>query len=58
MSLVFTDPKGELYRKLTKYLETKGYDVKVFNLVNPTFQMQPILLNLWKMKRMQKFFLK
>jgi len=37
MSLVFTDPKGELYRKLTKYLETKGYDVKVFNLVNPTY---------------------
>ena len=37
MSLVFTDPKGELYRKLTKYLETKGYDVKLFNLVNPTY---------------------
>lgn len=37
MSLVFTDPKGELYRKLTKYLETKGYDVKVFNLVNPIY---------------------
>lgn len=37
MSLVFTDPKGELYKKLTKYLESKGYDVKVFNLVNPTF---------------------
>ena len=37
MSLVFTDPKGELYRKLAKYLESKGYDVKVFNLVNPTF---------------------
>ena len=30
MSLVFTDPKGE-------YLEAKGYDVEVFNLVNPTF---------------------
>lgn len=37
MSLIFTDPKGELYRKLTKYLEGQGYDVKVFNLVNPTF---------------------
>lgn len=37
MSLVFTDPKGELYRKLAKYLEKKGYDVKVFNLVNPAF---------------------
>lgn len=37
MSLVFTDPKGELYRKLAKYLESKGYDVRIFNLVNPTF---------------------
>lgn len=37
MSLVFTDPKGELYRKLAKYLEKKGYNVKVFNLVNPEY---------------------
>lgn len=37
MSLVFTDPKGELYRKLSKYLKSKDYDVKVFNLVNPTY---------------------
>ncbi len=37
MSLVFTDPKGELYRKLAKYLSSKDYDVKVFNLVNPTY---------------------
>lgn len=37
MSIVFTDPKGELYRKLAKYLTGKGYDVKVFNLVNPIF---------------------
>lgn len=36
MSLVFTDPKGELYRRLAKYLKSKGYEVKVFNLVNPT----------------------
>lgn len=34
-SLVITDPKGELYKKLAKYLEGKGYNVKVFNLVNP-----------------------
>ena len=26
-----------MYRKLAKYLESKGYDVKVFNLVNPIF---------------------
>lgn len=38
MSLVITDPKGELYRKLAKYLEKeKKYDVKVFNLVNPEY---------------------
>lgn len=38
MSLVITDPKGELYRKTGKYLEEeKGYDVKVFNLVNPEY---------------------
>ncbi|MCI9038486.1 MAG: type IV secretory system conjugative DNA transfer family protein [Clostridia bacterium] len=38
MSLVITDPKGELYRKLAKYLEKeKEYDVKVFNLVNPLY---------------------
>lgn len=38
MSMVITDPKGELYRKLAKYLEKeKGYDVKVYNLVNPVY---------------------
>lgn len=38
MSLVITDPKGEQYRKLAKYLEEeRGYDVKVFNLVNPSY---------------------
>lgn len=38
MSLVVTDPKGELYRKTGKYLEEeKGYDVKVFNLVSPEY---------------------
>ena len=26
-----------MYRKLAKYLESKDYDVKVFNLVNPTY---------------------
>ena len=38
ISLVITDPKGELYRKTGKYLEEeKGYDVKVFNLVTPEY---------------------
>lgn len=34
-SYVFTDPKGELYDKTAGYLKTQGYDIKIFNLVNP-----------------------
>lgn len=34
-NVVFTDPKGELYGVTGKYFEEQGYDVKVFNLVNP-----------------------
>ena len=34
-SYVFTDPKGELYDKTAGYLKQKGYEIKVFNLVNP-----------------------
>lgn len=34
-NVVFTDPKGELYGVTSKYFEEQGYDVKVFNLVNP-----------------------
>ena len=34
-SYVFTDPKGELYDKTAGYLKTQGYNIKVFNLVNP-----------------------
>ena len=34
-SYVFTDPKGELYDKTAGYFESKGYNVKVLNLVNP-----------------------
>jgi len=36
-SYVITDPKGELYRETSKYLENAGYDVKVLNLVDPEF---------------------
>ena len=32
---MFTDPKGELYDKTAGYFKSKGYDVKVLNLVNP-----------------------
>ena len=34
-SYVFTDPKGELYDKTAGYLKEKGYEIKIFNLVNP-----------------------
>ena len=34
-SYVFTDPKGELYDKTAGFFKEKGYNVKVFNLVNP-----------------------
>ena len=34
-SYVFTDPKGELYDKSADYFRSKGYDVKILNLVNP-----------------------
>ena len=32
---MFTDPKGELYDKTAGYLKANGYDIKVFNLINP-----------------------
>ncbi|MCR5626767.1 MAG: type IV secretory system conjugative DNA transfer family protein [Lachnospiraceae bacterium] len=34
-SLVVSDTKGQLYKKFSKELEDKGYDVKVLDLVNP-----------------------
>ena len=33
-SYVFTDPKGELYDKTAGYFKSKGYDIKVLNLVD------------------------
>lgn len=35
-SVVITDPKGELYTDTAELYKQNGYDVKVFNLVNPT----------------------
>lgn len=35
-SLVITDPKGELLRDTGYALESKGYKIKVFNLINMT----------------------
>lgn len=34
-SLIISDPKSELYEKSSDYLRSKGYVVKVFNLVQP-----------------------
>ncbi|MBQ9297597.1 MAG: type IV secretory system conjugative DNA transfer family protein [Clostridia bacterium] len=34
-SYVFTDPKGELYDKTAGYLRANGYEIKIFNLINP-----------------------
>ncbi len=36
-SYVFTDPKGELYDRTAGYLKSKGYDIKVLNLVQPQY---------------------
>lgn len=36
-SYIITDPKGELYKETSKFLKQEGYDVKTFNLVNPTY---------------------
>ena len=36
-SYVFTDPKGELYDSTAGYLKSKGYEIKVLNLVRPQY---------------------
>lgn len=33
-SVVITDPKGEIHNDMRKLLESRGYKVKVFNLIN------------------------
>lgn len=33
-SMILTDPKGELYKKTYKFLKSKGYNVKILNLVD------------------------
>lgn len=35
-SLIICDPKSELYEKTSEYLRSRGYTVKVFNLVTPS----------------------
>lgn len=34
-SLIICDPKSELYEKSSEYLRDKGYEVRIFNLVDP-----------------------
>ena len=36
-SYIFTDPKGELYDQTAGYLKSKGYEIKVLNLVHPQY---------------------
>ena len=36
-SYIITDPKGELYKETSKFLEQEGYEIKAFNLVNPKY---------------------
>ena len=36
-SYIFTDPKGELYDRTAGYLKSKGYEIKVLNLVHPQY---------------------
>ncbi|QSX05430.1 type IV secretory system conjugative DNA transfer family protein [Sedimentibacter sp. zth1] len=34
VNVLFTDPKGELFKTLSKYYEQNGYTVRVLNLIN------------------------
>lgn len=36
-SYIITDPKGELYKETSAFLKQEGYEIKTFNLVNPTY---------------------
>ncbi len=36
-SVIITDPKGEIYADTAEFMREKGYDVKMFNLVDPQY---------------------
>lgn len=36
-SVIITDPKGEIFSSTSQYLRERGYEVKVFNLVDPNY---------------------
>lgn len=51
-SMVVTDPKGELLRKTGGLLEREGYEVRVFDLINPETSFATIPLPMCGMIRM------
>lgn len=36
-SIIITDPKGEIYADTAEFMRLRGYDVKMFNLVDPKY---------------------
>ena len=36
-SVIITDPKGEIYADTAEFMRRRGYDVKMFNLVDPKY---------------------
>lgn len=36
-SIIVTDPKGEIYADTAEFMRQRGYDVKMFNLVDPQY---------------------
>lgn len=36
-SVIITDPKGEIYADTAEFMRKQGYDVKMFNLVDPQY---------------------
>ncbi len=36
-SIIITDPKGEIYADTAEFMRKRGYDVKMFNLVDPNY---------------------
>lgn len=36
-SIIITDPKGEIYADTAEFMRQRGYDVKMFNLVDPQY---------------------
>ena len=39
-SYIITDIKGEIYRDTSNYLRSKGYSIRVLNLIEPKYSMK------------------